>query len=270
MTFAVSSLFSVAMLSLYSHLLRGVLTINDISASTVSLLGFLIYLVGRNAVPPSPSTHFEKTVSASELNEFVVVYLTTSQPWTKRTSPIFLFIPLFATFAYLGYSTFSFEVRHDMLGTKSASSRAYLDSIFTDLLLLTPPPLSPSGCSREPLPSLRYYEGNRTYHEFDDVLLIVFFSHPRYDINMDYYKEVYSEFFPNVSSPTCPLLRREAQNVSQMVFVGPRNREDLGFNHSYDVLVDSYEADEDLSDWNDYKMAGRVRSIVHGSYLQVY
>ena len=43
-----------------------------------------------------------------------------------------------------------------------------------------------------------------------------------------------------------------------MVFVGPRNREDLGFNHSYDVIVDSYEADEDLSDSTYYKMAGRV------------
>lgn len=31
------------------------------------------------------------------------------------------------------------------------------------------------------------------------MLLIVFFSHPRYDVNLDYYKEVYAEFFPNVS-----------------------------------------------------------------------
>ena len=45
---------------------------------------------------------------------------------------------------------------------------------------------------------------------------------------------------------------------SKMVFVGPRNREDLGFNHSYDVIVDSYEADEDLSDLTYYRMAGRV------------
>ena len=45
----------------------------------------------------------------------------------------------------------------------------------------------------------------------------------------------------------------------QMVFVGPGNREDLGFMHSYDVIVDSYQAEEDLSDPNNYKMAGRVR-----------
>ena len=43
-----------------------------------------------------------------------------------------------------------------------------------------------------------------------------------------------------------------------MVFVGPKSREDKGFEHSYDVLVDSYESEEDISDWNNYKMAGRV------------
>lgn len=45
-----------------------------------------------------------------------------------------------------------------------------------------------------------------------------------------------------------------------MVFVGPGSRQDSGFTHSYDVLVDSYEADEDLSDPTFYKMAGRVRA----------
>lgn len=44
-----------------------------------------------------------------------------------------------------------------------------------------------------------------------------------------------------------------------MVFIGPKSREDRGFEHSYDVLVDSYESEEDISDWNNYKMAGRVR-----------
>jgi hypothetical protein len=44
-----------------------------------------------------------------------------------------------------------------------------------------------------------------------------------------------------------------------MVFIGPANREDKGFTHSYDVLVDSYQSDEDLSsDPNYYKMAGRA------------
>lgn len=53
-------------------------------------------------------------------------------------------------------------------------------------------------CSRKIPPSVSYYPGNRTYHAFDDVLLVVFFSHARYDANLDYYREVYSEFFPNV------------------------------------------------------------------------
>ena len=55
-------------------------------------------------------------------------------------------------------------------------------------------------CNRFPLPSLNYFNGERTYHHFDDILLIVFFSHARYDANLDYYREVYAEFFPNVSS----------------------------------------------------------------------
>lgn len=47
-----------------------------------------------------------------------------------------------------------------------------------------------------------------------------------------------------------------------MVFVGPKTREDMGFEHSYDVFVDSYESDEDTSDWSNYKMAGRVCCFV--------
>lgn len=46
-----------------------------------------------------------------------------------------------------------------------------------------------------------------------------------------------------------------------MVFIGPKSREDMGFTHSYDVFVDSYESDEDISDWSNYKMAGRVCSL---------
>ena len=112
-------------------------------------------------------------------------------------------------------------------------------------------------CKRNELSSYSFYVGDRKYHKFDDVLLIVFFSHARYDVNLDYYKEVYSEFFPNV----CLLVSSLCVKLTsrQMVFVGPGNREDLGFMHSYDVIVDSYQAEEDLSDPNNYKMAGRVR-----------
>ncbi|KAH9936270.1 uncharacterized protein B0H18DRAFT_973121 [Fomitopsis serialis] len=99
---------------------------------------------------------------------------------------------------------------------------------------------SPSRCVRRPLASWTYWPDERTFHAFDNVLLIVFFSHARYDANLDFYREVYSQFFPNI------------------VFVGPGTREDKGFQHSYDVLVDSYESDEDLSDPAFYKMAGRM------------
>ncbi len=113
-------------------------------------------------------------------------------------------------------------------------------------------------CHRKPLPSATYYPHERTYHSFDNVLLIVFFSHARYDVNLDHYEEVYSEFFPNVSLSN-QLINMAELTICQIVFVGPGSREDAGFRHSYDVLVDTYEADEDLSDPSFYRMAGRVR-----------
>ena len=45
---------------------------------------------------------------------------------------------------------------------------------------------------------------------------------------------------------------------SQILFIGPATREDSGFNHSYDVFVDTYQAAEDLSDLENYKMSGRM------------
>ena len=43
-----------------------------------------------------------------------------------------------------------------------------------------------------------------------------------------------------------------------MLFVGPASREDAGFDHSYDVLVDTYQAAEDLSNPDEYRMGGRM------------
>ena len=54
----------------------------------------------------------------------------------------------------------------------------------------------------------------------------------------------------------------------QMVFVGPASREDAGFDHSYDVLVDTYQAAEDLSDPDDYRMGGRMAHHMLYSALQ--
>ncbi|KAJ7507229.1 hypothetical protein B0H11DRAFT_195867 [Mycena galericulata] len=80
------------------------------------------------------------------------------------------------------------------------------------------------------------------YHEFDNVLLIVFFSHARYDVNLDFWKEAYSKYFPNV------------------VFLGPASREDSGFRHSFDVVVNSYQSDENTtySSGLPTKMSGRM------------
>src|SRR5216683_1906299 len=44
----------------------------------------------------------------------------------------------------------------------------------------------------------------------------------------------------------------------QMLFVGPATREDAGFDHSYDVLVDTFQATEDLSDPVNYQIGGRM------------
>ncbi len=55
-------------------------------------------------------------------------------------------------------------------------------------------------CQRRPLRfSPPHVSDRRKYKHFDNVLLIVFFSHPRYDTNLDFYSEVYSEYFSNVS-----------------------------------------------------------------------
>ncbi|KAL0961033.1 hypothetical protein HGRIS_006023 [Hohenbuehelia grisea] len=97
-----------------------------------------------------------------------------------------------------------------------------------------------STCIRKPLPFKPSTNGSRTFHTFDNVLLIVFFSHARYGANLEYYKEVYTEFFPNI------------------LFIGPASLEDGGFSHSYDIMVDSYQSDEDLSDPSFYKMSGRM------------
>ncbi|KZT19467.1 hypothetical protein NEOLEDRAFT_1077746 [Neolentinus lepideus HHB14362 ss-1] len=101
-----------------------------------------------------------------------------------------------------------------------------------------PVPASPClYCSNN---SRRGGSERKRLHAFDDVLLIVFFSHARYDVNLDYYRGVYGEWFPNI------------------LFIGPKSREDKGFKHSYDVLVDSYASDENLTDPKNYKMAGRM------------
>ncbi|KAK7025264.1 hypothetical protein R3P38DRAFT_3269974 [Favolaschia claudopus] len=61
------------------------------------------------------------------------------------------------------------------------------------------------------------------YHKFDNVLLVVFLSHARYDI----------------------------------VYIGTGNREDAGFEHSFDVVANSYHSSEDIN--ADYfKLSGRM------------
>ncbi|KIJ62721.1 hypothetical protein HYDPIDRAFT_114413 [Hydnomerulius pinastri MD-312] len=114
------------------------------------------------------------------------------------------------------------------------------------------PHSSTPSCTRKALPlsTLSQSEGNYTH--FSNVLLIVFFSHPRYNDNLDFHREVYSAYFPNI------------------VYIGPASREDKGFAHSYDVLVDSFQSDEDLSDPSFYKMSGRMAHHMLHTALQEY
>ena len=74
-------------------------------------------------------------------------------------------------------------------------------SLNADLTFIPPPQLfavEERTCTPVTLPSAQFFTGDRMVHAFDDILLIVFFIHARYDVNLDYYKEVYAEFFPNV------------------------------------------------------------------------
>lgn len=114
-------------------------------------------------------------------------------------------------------------------------------------------------CIRKPLPSHQDPQTQGNYAQFSDVLLVVFFSHARYNANLDYHKEVYSSYFPNACVSN--IRTKEDSNCHpQILYIGPASREDAGFSHSYDVYVDSYQSDEDLSDPSFYKMAGRVSS----------
>ena len=98
------------------------------------------------------------------------------------------------------------HLQHDVLETPTAGVEHLINPLdtlgFMDHIYL--PAVDSNShepsCTRTPLPSLEYFSGERTYHHFDDVLLIVFFSHARYDVNLDYYRETYAEFFPNVNS----------------------------------------------------------------------
>ncbi|KAI6147328.1 hypothetical protein BKA82DRAFT_4152496 [Pisolithus tinctorius] len=87
-------------------------------------------------------------------------------------------------------------------------------------------------CTPKQSPSHSFSQPQGNYSHFDNILLIVFFSHARYNANLDYHKEVYSSYFPNATS---------------ILYIGPASREDAGFAHSYDVY----------DPWN-YKMAGRM------------
>ncbi|KAF8558316.1 hypothetical protein OG21DRAFT_1405230 [Imleria badia] len=109
-----------------------------------------------------------------------------------------------------------------------------------------------SECRVPESSTLTHAQTITNYTHFNNVLLVVFFSHPRYDANLDFHKEVYADYFPNI------------------VYIGPATREDKGFAHSYDVLVDSFQSEEDLSDPLYYRMAGRMAHHMLYTALREY
>ena len=69
--------------------------------------------------------------------------------------------------------------------------------------------LRPSLCIRRPLSVKPLHPPHkRPYRKFDDVLLVVFFSHARYDTNLDHYLAVYQDYFPK------SVLRRHTKTLN--------------------------------------------------------
>ncbi|EKM51506.1 uncharacterized protein PHACADRAFT_212152 [Phanerochaete carnosa HHB-10118-sp] len=225
-TAASQAAFDVALLAVvYSQ--------GAVSAAVLHSLSAATYLLGHSLAHAQYTTGLISGSSITLLGAIAYLATSTHERYLKAT-PGSLFrvvAPLVLVAATLS-----------LVYTTHAASRTllYAPPVFKRPTLLNGITQVNTTCPRKAPPSVTSYEGNRTYHAFDDVLLVVFFSHARYNVNLDFYQEVYAEWFPNI------------------VFVGPGSREDKGFRHSYDVLVDTYESDEDLSDPSFYKMAGRM------------
>jgi hypothetical protein len=84
-----------------------------------------------------------------------------------------------------------------VISQNSGSTSSDLSSIWRPI-----PGLSSdrSDCRVPDSSTLTHAQTITNYTHFDNVLLIVFFSHARYDVNLDFHREVYADYFPNVSS----------------------------------------------------------------------
>ncbi|KAJ7033236.1 hypothetical protein C8F04DRAFT_1104983 [Mycena alexandri] len=171
---------------------------------------------------------------------------TSSPPWPQRQNFAFLAVALAPLLGILAFRPLT-PIPHTssyVWNEKTAYAPRRMphqyDPAYDRVPALTP---TDDACIRRQLPVSSAYIGPGArpddFHAFDDVLLVVFFSHDRYDINLDGYREVYSPYFPNI------------------LFIGPASREDRGFMYSYDVVLDSYMSNEDFNaGW--FKMGGRM------------
>lgn len=82
----------------------------------------------------------------------------------------------------------------------SSSHGAYDWPYFHFPKLTTHIPLPNETCVRSVLPVFpNMFNGTRLIHNFDEILMIVFFNMPRYRNNVESFLDAYSEYFPNVS-----------------------------------------------------------------------
>ena len=99
----------------------------------------------------------------------------------------------------VGGAVFAALILSSAYGTSQITSTPSIRPLSVADVIAAPPQ---PACARRPLAFAPLHSPEaRAYREFDDVLLVVFFSHARYDVNLDYYRAVYAEYFPNVSPP---------------------------------------------------------------------
>jgi hypothetical protein len=103
----------------------------------------------------------------------LILIIKISQPSIRRAIGI---TTLFMLLLFALYSTF-----HEAHVYSRDRTPSVWDALAAQSLML--------NCQRKPLASVSYFPRPRTYHHFDNILLIVFFSHARYD-SIDDYKKV--------------------------------------------------------------------------------
>jgi hypothetical protein len=159
----------------------------------ISVYGLVMFatersLMGRDAEQIEDNLQFEVSVENSDPN-------CANGFWQE--SPVKAAIALGIAGIAAVIATVAISSQVTGVGLQSPRPTAWFD--FASL----PPTQTKAWCPRQPLTKLSSRKETRrrarVTSAFDNVLLIVFFSHPRYDVNLDYHLEMYQDYFPNVS-----------------------------------------------------------------------